>query len=96
MSATAYAGCAPSSIKFITSLVETCADMPGGARTSPVVDLQSAGCPPNRHSALLSTTVHLPQLHVPRFGTVVLEMSRLPHHIIRLTFRRKLEAYLFR
>jgi len=33
----------------------------------------------DRHAALLSVTVHLPQLHVPGFVTVLLKMSRLPH-----------------
>jgi len=33
----------------------------------------------DRHAALLLLTVHFPQLHVPRFGTVIAKMSRLPH-----------------
>ena len=33
----------------------------------------------DRHAALLLLSVHLPQLHVPGFGTVFLMMSRLPH-----------------
>ena len=40
--------------------------------SSPVVDLQSAGCPTVTPRYILLVTVHLPQLHVPGPGTVVL------------------------
>jgi len=54
--------------------------MPVGERSSPVVDLQSAGCPTVTPRYILLVTVHLPQLHVPGSGTVFLTMmSRLPH-----------------